>query len=63
VGVVGDGHELGEARLTKEGVVDVGEVNHLQGEWLLTEVLSGWPKVTLSRMNLRGMTSFPDMIP
>ena len=39
VGVVGDDHELGEARLTKEGMVDAKEVNHLEGEWLLVEVV------------------------
>ena len=39
VGVVGDDHELGKRLLTKEGVVDAGEVNHLEGEWLLTEVV------------------------
>ena len=39
VGVVGDGHELGEARSTKEGIVDTGEVNNLEGEWLLVEVV------------------------
>jgi hypothetical protein len=39
VGVVGDDHELGEAWLTEEGVVDAGEVNHLKGEWLLAEVV------------------------
>ena len=39
VGVVGDDHELGKARSTEEVVVDVGEVNHLKGEWLLVEVV------------------------
>ena len=39
VGVVGDGHELGEARSTEEGMVDAREVNHLKGEWLLTKVV------------------------
>ena len=39
VGVVGDGHELYEARLTQESVVDAGEVDHLEGEWLLAEVV------------------------
>ena len=39
VGVVGDGHELCEARSTEEGVLDTREVNHLEGEWLLTEVV------------------------
>ena len=39
VGVVGDGHELGEARSIEEGVVDAGEVKHLEGEWLLVDVV------------------------
>ena len=39
VGVVGDGHELGEAQSIEEGVVNTGEVNHLKGEWLLAEVV------------------------
>jgi hypothetical protein len=39
VGVVGDGHELGEARLTKEGVVDTREVDNLKGKWLLADVV------------------------
>ena len=39
LGVVGDDHELGEARLTEEGMVDAEEVNHLEGEWLLAEVV------------------------
>jgi hypothetical protein len=32
VGVVGDNHELGEARSTVEGMVDTGEVDDLEGE-------------------------------
>ena len=32
VGVVGDGLELGEARLTEEGVVEAREVDNLEGE-------------------------------
>ena len=32
VGVVGDGHELGEARSTEEDMVDAREVDHLEGE-------------------------------
>ena len=39
VAVVGDSHELGEAWLIKEGVVDTGEVDDLEGEWLLAEVV------------------------
>ena len=39
VGVVGDGHELGKARSTEEGMVDIGEVNDLEGERLLAEVV------------------------
>ena len=39
VGVVGDGHELGEAWLSQEGVVDIREVDYLKGEWLLAEVV------------------------
>ena len=39
VGVIGDGHELGEEWSTKEGVVDTGEVNDLKGERLLMEVV------------------------
>jgi hypothetical protein len=39
VGVVRDGHELGEAQSTEEGVVDAEEVNHLESEWLLIEVV------------------------
>ena len=39
VGVVGDGHELGEARSIEEGMVDTGEVDDLKGEWLLVEVV------------------------
>ena len=31
VGVVGDDHELGEARSAEEGMVDAREVNHLKG--------------------------------
>jgi hypothetical protein len=37
--IVGDGHELGEARSTEEGVVDTGEVDNLEGEWLLADVI------------------------
>jgi hypothetical protein len=39
VGVVGDDHELGEARSTKEGMVDAWEVNDLEGAWLLVKVV------------------------
>ena len=39
VGVIGDGHELGEVRSTEEGVVDTREVDDLEGEWLLVEVV------------------------
>ena len=39
VGVVGDVHELGEARSTMEGMVDTGEVDDFEGERLLTEVV------------------------
>ena len=39
VGVVGDGHELGEAWSTEEGMVDAREVNHIKGERLLAEVV------------------------
>ena len=39
VGVVGDSHELGEARLAQESMVDTREVDHLEGEWLLAEVV------------------------
>jgi hypothetical protein len=31
--------ELGEARLTKEGVVDTREVDNLKGKWLLADVV------------------------
>jgi len=39
VGVVGDGHKLGEAQPIKEGVVDTEEVDDLKGERLLAEVV------------------------
>jgi hypothetical protein len=39
VGVVGDDHELGEERSTKEGMVDTGEVDNLKFEWLLAEIV------------------------
>jgi hypothetical protein len=39
VGVVRADHELGEARSTKQGMVDTEEVNDLKGEWLLLEVV------------------------
>jgi hypothetical protein len=39
VGVVRDGHELGEAWSIEEGMVDTGEINALKGEGLLTEVV------------------------
>jgi hypothetical protein len=39
VGVVGNGHELGTAWFTKDGMVDIREVNNLKGEWLLAEVV------------------------
>jgi hypothetical protein len=34
-----DDHELGEARLAKESMVDVEEVHHLDGERLLLEAV------------------------
>jgi hypothetical protein len=37
--VVWDGHELGEAQATEEGVVDAREVNDLEGDCLLAEVV------------------------
>jgi hypothetical protein len=39
VGVVGDNHELGEGRPIEAGMVDAGEVDHLEGERLLSEVV------------------------
>jgi hypothetical protein len=39
VGVVGDGHELGEAWLAEESMVNTGEVHHLKGEHLLPKVI------------------------
>jgi len=39
VGVVGEGHELGETWLAEESIVDTGEVHYLEGEWLLLEVV------------------------
>jgi hypothetical protein len=39
VGVVGNGHELGEAWPTQESMVDVREVDHLEGDQLLLEVV------------------------
>jgi hypothetical protein len=39
VGVVGDDHELGEERSTEEGVVDAGEVDNLEFEWLLAKIV------------------------
>ena len=39
LGVVGDGHELREARSIKEGIVDIREVDDLKGEVLLAEVV------------------------
>jgi hypothetical protein len=39
VGVAGDGHELGEAWPTEEGMVDAREVDHLEGERLLAKVV------------------------
>ena len=39
VGVVRDGHELGEVLSIEEGVVDSREVDHLEDEWLLVEVV------------------------
>jgi hypothetical protein len=39
VGVVWDGHELGKAWPGEEGMVDAEEVHHLEGEWLLSEVV------------------------
>ena len=38
VGVVGDGHELGVARTTKDGMVGSSKPHHLKGEYLLAEV-------------------------
>jgi hypothetical protein len=39
VGVVGDGHELGEEWSTEEGMADTGEVDNLKFEWLLAEIV------------------------
>jgi hypothetical protein len=39
ISIVGEGHELGGAWSTEEGVVDTGEINHLEGEWLFVEVV------------------------
>ena len=39
IGVAGDNHELGEAWLAQEGIVNAGEVDHLEGEWLIAEVV------------------------
>ena len=39
IGVIGDNHELGEAWLALEGMVDAREVDHLEGERLLAEVV------------------------
>jgi hypothetical protein len=39
VGVVGDGHELGEARSIEEGVVDTEKVDNFEVKWLLAEVV------------------------
>src|SRR6185436_1332632 len=38
VGVVGDGHELGVARTTKDGMVGSSKSHHLKSEYLLAEV-------------------------
>ena len=38
VGVVGDGHELGVARPTKDGMVGPSKPHHLRSEYLLAEV-------------------------
>jgi hypothetical protein len=61
-GVVGDDHELGEARSTEEGMVDTGEETTSKVSGSLRK-LSGCPKVMLSQMRLRGTTSFPSTIP
>jgi hypothetical protein len=39
VAIVGDGHELGKARSTKEVMVDTGKVDDLKGEWVHVEVV------------------------
>ena len=39
IGVVGDGHELGEVWSIEEGMVDAREFNHLKGEWILAKVV------------------------
>src|SRR6185312_10270031 len=38
IGVVGDGHELGVAGTTKDGVIGSPKPHHLEGEYLLAEV-------------------------
>jgi hypothetical protein len=62
VGLVGDVHELGKAWSIEEGVVDIGKVNDLRGEWLLEKVL--WlAKGDVEPECLRGMASFLGTIP
>jgi hypothetical protein len=39
LGVVGDNHELGEAWLAEEGILDTRKVDDLEGEWFLAEVV------------------------
>ena len=39
IGVVGDNHELGETWPAQESLVDAKKVDHLEGEWLLAEVV------------------------
>jgi hypothetical protein len=61
IGVVWDNHELGEAWPAQEDVVDTEEVDHLEGEWLLVEV------VRLAKGDTepdvpKGHCSFPGMI-
>ena len=41
VGVVGDGHQLGVAWLSQDGVVGPGEPNHVKSEDLPLEVVGG----------------------
>ena len=38
VGVVGDGHELGVARTSKDGMIGSSKPHHLKSEYLLAEV-------------------------
>lgn len=39
VGGVGYSHELRETRPPEQGMVGAREIDHLEGEWLLAEVL------------------------